>query len=50
MLLSLEMTVYTASRFEFQGINYHDIVERRIYVYRLTVNIDILLPSCVHHE
>ena len=46
VLLSLEMTGSTASRFEFQGVSYHGMMERRIYVYRLSINIDILLPSC----
>ena len=45
-LLSLEMTGSTASRFEFQGVDYHGMMERRIHVYRLRINIDILLPSC----
>ena len=40
------MTGSTASRFEFQGVNYHGMMERRINVYRLSINIDILLPSC----
>ena len=40
------MTGSTASRFEFQGVSYHGMMERQIYVYRLSINIDILLPSC----
>ena len=45
VLLSLEMTGSTASRLEFQGVSYHGMMERRIYVYRLSINMDILLPS-----
>ena len=45
-LLSLEMMGSTGSRFEFQGVDYHGMMEQRIHVYRLRINIDILLPSC----
>ena len=46
VLLSLEMTGSIASMYEFQGVSYHGMMERRIYVYRLSINIDIRLPSC----
>ena len=51
VLLQLEMTGPTimtgfiSSSFEFQGVNYHRMMVQRIYVCRLTINIDILLSS-----
>ena len=45
MLLQLEMMGSTANRFEFHGVNFHGMMERRIYVYRLNISIAILLTS-----
>ena len=46
VLLQLEMTGSTTSRFEFQDVNYHRMMVRRIDVYRLIINVDIVLTSC----
>ena len=46
VLLQLEMTGPRAIRFELQIINYHGMMERRINMYRLTINIDFRLPPC----
>ena len=46
VLLPFEMTEPRTSRFELPVISYHGMVERRIYVYRLTINIYMIFSMC----
>ena len=40
------MTGSRGSRFELQVTSHHGMMERRVDVYRLTINVFIILPSC----